>query len=240
MVALPTLIDERLAMLGGSWFFVIVIAGLLGLRHATDPDHLTAMLLIQLRGTSVTPFRLGLAWGAGHAMMMIGVGVPLMLFVTDLPAAVQKSLEIAVGVVIALMALRVLSRLILVRVHSHRHTHTDGVTHAHPHVHGAGVHTHRARTSRSAFGIGLLHGAGGSAGVVALLLARVDGALEACSSLVVIAALCAISMAGCSWVMCRGLERGTRTIAPEVVTAIGGLLSLAFGMVYAISASGAV
>ena len=55
---------------------------LLGLRHATDPDHLTALSTLVLsddeRGARRAG-RLGLAWGAGHAVTLVALGLPVVL-----------------------------------------------------------------------------------------------------------------------------------------------------------------
>lgn len=233
-------LDGSLAGLGGGWLFVAVIAALLGLRHATDPDHLTAVLSLRLRAGRHAPLRLGLAWGLGHAVTMIAIGIPLILFVAQLPARLQQGLEVAVGILIAILAVRVLWGLVALHAHAHEHRHADGVVHSHPHVHGTGAHTHRVRTPRGAFMIGLLHGAAGSAGVVALILTRLEDPALACVSLVVIAAFCAASMAGCSWAICRGLDRGERRLDARWIAGVGGSLSLCFGVVYALSAAGGI
>lgn len=238
MTAAVEALDGRIAALGGGWMFVALVAALLGLRHATDPDHLTAVLSLRLRAGQQAPHRLGLAWGAGHALTMVAVGVPLILFVSELPARLQQGLEVAVGVVICALALRVLWGLVGLHAHEHEHRHPDGVVHAHPHVHGTGAHSHRVRSTRSAFAIGLLHGAAGSAGVAALILTRLDDPRLACAALVVIAAFCAVAMAACSWAVCRGLDRGERRLDARWIAGVGGAASLCFGVVYALSAAG--
>lgn len=238
MIGAAGALDAWLAQLGGGWLFVAVIAALLGLRHAADPDHLTAVLSLRLRDGQRAPFRLGLAWGLGHAVTMIAIGVPLILFVARLPEQLQQGLEIAVGVLIAALAIRVLWGLVGLHAHDHEHRHPGGVVHSHPHVHGTGAHSHRVRTPTSAFLIGLLHGAAGSAGVVALILSRLEEPALACASLLVIAAFCALSMALCSWAICRGLDRGERRVDGRWLAAVGGSLSLCFGIVYAVAAAG--
>jgi hypothetical protein len=229
-------LDGRIAVRGDGWVFVALVAALLGLRHAADPDHLTAVLSLRLRDGQRAPHRLGLAWGAGHALTMVVIGVPLILFASELPARVQQGLEVAVGVIICALALRVLWGL--VSLHAHAHRHPDGVVHAHPHVHGTGAHTHRVRSARDAFALGLLHGAAGSAGVTALMLTRLDDPLMACIALVIIAAFCALAMSRCSWAVCRGLDRCERRLNARWIAGIGGAASLCFGVVYALSAAG--
>ncbi|MDP8942560.1 MAG: hypothetical protein M3N16_00315 [Actinomycetota bacterium] len=63
-------LDDSIAGLGtgGSVVIVMAIAVLLGLRHATDPDHLTAVSSLLAAEDGPTTRRaagLGLAWGVG-------------------------------------------------------------------------------------------------------------------------------------------------------------------------------
>jgi len=233
-------IDEYLSTLGSGWVFVLLIAVVLGLRHATDPDHLTAVLSLRLKDNQRSPYRLGLAWGLGHSVTMIIVGVPLILFVDHLPMALQRGLEVAVGILIIVLAIRVLWGLAKLRVHAHEHAHPDAVVHDHPHVQSPTPHAHGARSVRSAFSIGLLHGAAGSAGIVALLLTRLEDPALACLSLVIIAIFCTLSMAFCSWGLCRILDGSERRLDQRWVAGIGGSLALCFGVVYAVVATGFV
>ncbi len=208
-------VDAWLAQLGAGWTFVAVLAALLGLRHATDPDHLTALVSLRLRDDADRPHRLGLAWGLGHAVTMVGIGIPLILLAARLPERLQSGLEVAVGTVIAAMALRA--------VHAAVHRRAE----AQP-----------RRSQRGAFGIGVLHGAAGSAAIVALILTRVEEPRLACASLLVIAACTAFSMALCSWLVCRGLDHGMQRLDPRWVSGIGGAIAFCFGVAYAASAAG--
>ena len=71
-----------------------VIAGvaiLLGLRHATDPDHLAAVTTLIASGkerTKTAAARLGLSWGLGHATSLFVFGLPIVLFKAYLPEPV--------------------------------------------------------------------------------------------------------------------------------------------------------
>ena len=207
-------LDTWLAQLGTGWLFVAVIAALLGLRHATDPDHLTALVSLRLRGHVRAPHRLGLAWGLGHAVTMIVIGIPVILFAARLPERLQTGLEVAVGILIATLALRALHAAL------------------HRQIEAAPV-----RTERGAFGIGLLHGAAGSAAIVALILTRIERPQLACISLLIIAGFTALSMAGCSWLVCRGIDRGMYRLNPRWIGGVGGGLAFCFGVAYAASAA---
>src|SRR5213592_2666124 len=152
---------------GTTLVLVIAVAILLGLRHATDPDHLAAVttLLASTERRARDAAKLGLAWGSGHALTLFGLGVPVVLYRAYLPQAVQRGAETAIGFVIATLAVWLLVRWRRGAFHAHAHEHED-LSHAHLHSHRVGRHAHpRSRTPLGAFGIGLLHGIGGSAGV---------------------------------------------------------------------------
>ncbi len=228
-------LDELLAGQAGGWTFALLVAVLLGLRHATDPDHLTAILTLRLPGSKKSPHLIGLGWGVGHAVTMIAIGVPLILLTAMLPERLQQTLELAVGVMIVAVAISVLWRLGVVTAHSHAHTHHDGTAHSHAHAHGqSNEHSHR--TPRSAFAMGLLHGGGGSAGVVALILASQPDKLLACVALVVISIFSGLSMMACSWLMCRGVDHLDHRLDVRIVAGVGAVASLAFGVWYCAAA----
>jgi ABC-type nickel/cobalt efflux system permease component RcnA len=231
----------------------------LGLRHASDPDHLAAvstMIASEPEDGTRRAGRLGLAWGLGHATTLALFGLPIVLFNAYLPDAAQRGAEALVGVVIMFLAGRLLVRWRRGHFHAHPHRHGDTEhRHLHPHsderaphdhAHG-GRHDHahepEARLGRSpaqAFGIGLVHGMGGSAGVGVLLLATIPDQAEAVGALVVFALGTAVSMAALSSAFGYAITRGpvlrrTLAFAPAM-----GILTLAFGGWYALGAVGAV
>ena len=227
-------LDEHLASYGSGWVFVLLIGALLGLRHATDPDHLSALLTLRLNKKQSTPHYLGASWGVGHAISIILVGVPLIYFFGALPETIQQTFEFAVGVLISVLAFRVILRLALMKKDDHLHRHHDGLEHAHPHTHSSPGHAHRS--SKAAFAIGLLHGVGGSAGTVALILSRMESHFMASIALVIIAVFSAISMAFCSWILCRGMDATERKINMNRLALIGSVGAFVFGLWYAAAA----
>src|SRR3954468_20303205 len=79
---------------------VLLLAFALGLRHASDPDHLVAVstLVADTRGRAARAAgRLGAAWGAGHATTLLLFGLPVLLFRSYLPAVVEQSAETLIG-----------------------------------------------------------------------------------------------------------------------------------------------
>src|SRR5439155_1272607 len=136
------------------------------------PDHISAVttLVAGERDRRVADAaRMGLAWGAGHATSLFLFGLPIVLFAGYLPGAVQSSAEAAVGVMIVVLALRLLVRWRRGAYHLHEHDH-EGESHLHLHGHAeSSSHAHHGRrsvrTPLGAYAIGLVHGMGGSAGV---------------------------------------------------------------------------
>jgi high-affinity nickel permease len=217
-------LDERLAAFsdGASIWIVLAVAILLGLRHATDPDHLVAMTTLVAGGGERVARRageLGFAWGVGHAVTLFAFGLPVLLLDSFLPARVQQAAETAIGGVIVYLALRLLIRW----------RRGELAFHAHPQA-------HRARSRRGAFAIGLVHGVGGSAGVGVLVVASVRSAGLAVVSLVLLAVFTAVSMSLLSRGFGSMLASGhPRAAFGALAPALGGA-SLAFGVWYATAA----
>jgi ABC-type nickel/cobalt efflux system permease component RcnA len=228
-------------------FFVAV---LLGLRHATDPDHLTAvssLVLSDLRYGSRRAGWLGLAWGLGHATTLVAFGLPVVIFARHLPAALSRAAEMAIGALIVALSLRLLLRWSRGHFHTHPHSH-DGVVHAHPHVHEGAhsptetrhAHAHAEGLGRSpaaAFGIGMVHGLGGSAGVGVLVIGAAAGWVPGVVALMLFAAGTAASMALVSaafgYALCQGrIARRVGALIP--VIALGSLI---FGAWYVLDAA---
>ncbi|MFL5827758.1 MAG: hypothetical protein ACJ76V_14635 [Thermoleophilaceae bacterium] len=245
-------LDDRIAGLagGGGLLVVLAIALLLGLRHATDPDHITAVSTLAAsdeRHGARRASALGFAWGLGHAATLFVFGLPVVLFGSYLPDAVQRGAEAAVGLVIIALAVRLLLRWRRGQFHWHAHTHGE-LTHVHPHAHArAHAHGHEpahehahaeslGRSPRAAFGIGMLHGFGGSAAVAVLLLGSIPSRSEAAAALALFAAATALSMglisSGLGFALTRvAVARRFEAIAPAI-----GAFSLLFGVWYALAA----
>ncbi len=239
-------IDRWIAGFAHGPFLVLVVALLLGLRHATDPDHLTAVSTLVLSDDRTGGRRaswLGLAWGLGHATTLCALGLPLIIFDVHLPEPVQRGAEVAIGVIIMWLAVRLLWRWKRGYFHVHVHQHDD-VVHAHPHVHEAGataehVHQHPADLGRSplaAYGIGLMHGVGGSAGVGLLLVTSAPTEPLRVASLLLFAGATALSMAALSTAFGYGLVRGVSARRLVQVAPVFGVGSLMFGIWYALEA----
>jgi hypothetical protein len=217
-------LDDQITALsdGASLWIVIAVAILLGLRHATDPDHIAAVTTLVAGDKDRAARRageLGLAWGLGHAGTLFAFGLPILLLNQYVPERVQQGAETAVALVIVYLALRLLLRW--KRRQLRLHAHPDA---------------HAARSRLGAFAIGLMHGMGGSAGVGVLIVASVGSTALAIVSLVLLAIFTAVSMGMLSTgfgltLVSRPVQAAFNGLAPAL-----GMLSLAFGIWYAVAA----
>jgi high-affinity nickel permease len=218
---------------GTTLLIVIAVAVLLGLRHASDPDHLAAVttLIASKREQGArSAAALGLAWGLGHAATLFLFGLPIVLYRAYLPESVQSGAETSVGVVIVALAAWLLVRWRRGAFAPHEH---DGIRHSHARGH---THPRTARSPWQACGIGLVHGMGGSAGVGVLLLASISSHAVAAAALGLFALFTAVSMSLLSsgFGMTLSRPRVQRRIAQ--VAPVLGVVSLAFGVWYALGA----
>jgi len=225
--------------MGSSNLIALGLALLFGLRHAADPDHLIAvstLVATDSRRARRGAIRVAGWWGAGHALAIVAVGLPIVLAGALLPELLQRLAEFAIGLIIMALAVRLLVRWRSGSYHLHTHEH-DHVRHTHLHAHGQSTsHAHRHPTPRTplqAFAIGVVHGVGGSAAVTLLLLASISGRTAAVAALFVFAAGTAVSMAalsgGAAWLL--NLTRIGRS-RPVVAFPLG-VSALAFGALYA-------
>jgi high-affinity nickel-transport protein len=139
----------------GSAPFGLILLGLtLGMRHATDPDHVIAVTAILTRERRFFgAIRIGLVWGLGHSATVLAVGMTIIFFKLKVPARLGLTLEFMVAIVLILLGLSaaketlalIANKLCLASqpeamlvVHSHPHTHERrGRSHSHLHAHSA-------------------------------------------------------------------------------------------------------
>jgi hypothetical protein len=215
-------VEDMDAWLTGAFESAPLLAALglamtLGLRHASDPDHLVALasLVVAERGETRAAVRLGASWGFGHAAMLLAVGLPLIALRSELPGWLEAGAEIAVGLVVLALA----GRLIWSWTRGARRE---------------GAPVRQVRTTRQAFGIGLLHGLAGTGAVVLMLIAALPTQLEAAAALALFAPMSMLSMAGLTgafgWLLAKP---ASEPVVHTVLIPALGLFGLLFGLWYA-------
>ncbi len=158
----------------------------LGLKHATEADHLVAVATIVSEQRSVWRSSLvGALWGVGHTAALLAVGQLVLFLRVTIPPRVAALLEFGVALMIVLLGTRVLYFLLRDRRRLHTHTHRHGArVHTHLHFHDeqdehqpAAPHPPRhARHGLSGLRpllVGAVHGLAGSAALTLLILTEV-------------------------------------------------------------------
>ena len=228
---------------------ILLVSLLLGLRHASDPDHLAAVTTLiasdeerhQVRKAGI----MGFLWGLGHGTTLVLIGLPLVLLNQYLPEIVGKIAEVAIGCIIVLLAMRLLVRWRRGFYHVHVHSHDSGEAHRHVHSHvldESHGHAHEVpkRTPLSSYGVGLVHGIGGSGGLTLLLISTISDKVQATGALLLFAAGTAVSMALLSTALGLVIAGGPIARNFERVAPVLGVLSMVFGAWYALGALGVV
>jgi high-affinity nickel permease len=238
---------------------LLALAGfgfLLGMRHATDADHVIAVTTILNRSRRFAHMTLiGALWGLGHTVTVVAVGVLIIVFNVVIPPPVGLAMEFAVALMLIALGVlnltggmrRVTERLtppapIHGHPHAHLHEHEEEPgehEHRHAHLHGHG--TDADLDLVGTFGwyqlvrpvaVGLVHGLAGSAAVALLVLATIQDTASALAYLAIFCIGVAAGMAVLTTII--GLPfwiAGARSAQiNRVLTIASGLLSLGFGI----------
>jgi len=141
---------------------VIALGFFLGMRHATDPDHVIAVTTIVARQRNLRHAAwIGALWGVGHTVTILVVGTAIIVFSLVIPARIGLTMELGVGLMLILLGVLNLTGIMrwITEVLSpaalphgtplsgtapgvHSHTLEDPPAHSHFHVHGDYVHAH--------------------------------------------------------------------------------------------------
>ena len=182
---------------------IIAIGFFLGMRHATDPDHVIAVTtIVSQQRTTRRAALIGAFWGLGHTVTILIVGSAIILFNLVIPVRLGLAMELAVGFMLIILGgcnlasfMRSVPGASLPLdvdhpvIHSHAHSHGE-LVHTHAHAHTGQAHIHAAdnasvRRLDHALGrlsvyqfirplvVGIVHGLAGSAAVALLILASI-------------------------------------------------------------------
>jgi ABC-type nickel/cobalt efflux system permease component RcnA len=157
---------------------IVAVGGLLGVRHAFEPDHLAAVSTLATRPAARlwSAARLGLVWGLGHTATVGVVALLIIALGVQLPARLWPAAELLVAGLLVLLGTIVIWRYVRGRWHMHTHAHTAASPHFHLHSHASEPshgHSHAGADARRSLGFGVAHGLAGSGAIAALLVAAV-------------------------------------------------------------------
>ena len=178
---------------------IVALGFVLGMRHATDADHVVAVTTIVTRQRGLRQALLtGLMWGAGHSLTVTAVGSAIVLFNLTIPPRVGVAMEVAVGAMLVLLGLLNMAafrdfltfrrRRLTATDYGHVHAHGDYV-HEHPHPEPVSHPHDPDRTPMTILDhrlgrwqlysllrpivVGIVHGLAGSAAVTLMVVAVV-------------------------------------------------------------------
>jgi len=126
----------------------IALLGLLmGMRHATDPDHVIAITTIVSRERRlIAASRIGIIWGLGHTLTVLAVGGLIIIFKIAIPTRLGLAMEFAVAVVLIMLGVGAVGQLcqrVARRFLDSSSSLDESMTvHAHPHIHASRAHWH--------------------------------------------------------------------------------------------------
>ncbi len=206
--------EERTAKMIGL-LSVIALGFFLGMRHATDPDHVIAVTTIVSRYRKVShAVLIGAFWGVGHTLMILMVGSGIILFGWVIPTRIGLSMEFSVGLMLILLGVLNLTGILQWitntissasgmsgTAHPDSQSH-NGYMRTHPQQYDPVGHPHASEPSPLSwfdrhFGrlgvyqvvrpliVGLVHGLAGSAAVALLVLTTIQNPKWAVAYLVV-------------------------------------------------------
>ena len=139
---------------------VLALGFFLGMRHATDPDHVVAVSTIVSRTrTFRAAAPIGVLWGLGHTLTILVVGAAIIVFGVVVPPRLGLGMELTVALMLVVLGALTLRRSIRGEP-EHGHTH--------PHEHPP-----PRRNALLPLVVGVVHGLAGSAAIALLVLGAI-------------------------------------------------------------------
>ncbi len=227
---------------------VLAFGFLLGLKHATDADHVVAVANIVGKEHNIwQSIWIGTSWGAGHSVPLIMLG-SIILITKDVTLhyyeAVAPYFEIGVGIMLIYLGISAAWNVLRGNLHIHQHDHGAG-----PHIH---VHASHAQESHQrakplhnsffilgrpvfrvkSFAIGIVHGLAGSAAVMVALLPTIDSTLTGLGYISLFSIGTMLAMSALTIILALPFKiSATRQTFNRAITLTAGTLSIALGAV---------
>ncbi|MBI2160646.1 MAG: high-affinity nickel-transport family protein [Candidatus Rokubacteria bacterium] len=242
-------------------FSAVLLGFVLGLQHATDPDHLVAVATIVTRERRFADGALvGVLWGLGHMATLTLAGAAIVAFRLTIGPEVAGGFELLVAAMLVLLgvwrlrdAARGLDAVPPVHLTAdHEHGHLEAV-HSHPHLHGEHVHAHphvhpsrsllaalsgrRGRLPARALLVGAVHGMAGSAAASLLVLVTLRSTSSVVGYLAVLGVGTILGMTLLTAAMAYPVSLALRfRHARRALALCAGVGSIAFGVAYGYAA----
>ena len=167
-------------MMEVTFFSILALGFILGIKHAIEPDHVIAVSTIASKSKKLWHSSLaGVFWGIGHTLTLFIVGIIVILMKGEIPEKWAMSLEFLVGMMLVYLGVKTIISFKNIHVHQH-----EGDVHKHVHSHeNSGEHDHKHPHKNASYLksmlIGLVHGLAGSGAMVLLTMSTVKSVGEA-------------------------------------------------------------
>ena len=234
---------------------VVAFGFLLGLKHATDADHVVAVANIVGKERNIwQSIWLGASWGAGHSVPLLILGTVVLIsneIAIERYEAIAPFLEVGVGIMLVYLGVSAAWNVLRGKLHIHQHDHGVG-----PHVHVHATHPPQASHARlpqhkpnsnnhnsffilgrpvfrvKSFAIGIVHGLAGSAAVMVVLLPTIDSTLTGLGYIVLFSIGTMLSMAILTIFLALPFKiSAARQTLNQAITLTASILSIALGAV---------
>ena len=234
---------------------VLAFGFLLGLKHATDADHVVAVANIVGKQRNIwQSIWLGASWGAGHSIPLLILGTVVLVsneIAIERYEAIAPFLEAGVGIMLVYLGVSTAWNVLRGKLHIHQHDHGVG-----PHVHVHATHQPQASHARQSqhkpnsnnhnsffilgrpvfrvksFAIGIVHGLAGSAAVMVVLLPTIDSTLTGLGYIALFSIGTMLSMAILTIFLTLPFKAAASKLAlNRAITLAAGVLSIAIGTI---------
>ncbi len=216
-----------------TWIAILTLGFVLGLRHATDADHVVAVSTIVGRERNPrAALAVGALWGLGHTVTVTLVGCAIVLLGVVIPPRLGLSMEMTVAVMLVVLG----GMNVATSLQRSPLAVTDGGELEHG---SSAAATPEARPARGAVRpvvVGAVHGLAGSAGLALLVLATIRDTLGAVLYMAVFSAgtICGMTLLTSVWAvplyMASSRWRARTLAIEEALGRLTGLVSIGFGL----------
>ena len=226
---------------------VLAFGFLLGLKHATDADHVVAVASIVSKERNIwQSLWIGASWGAGHSLPLLILGAVVLLtkdVVIDRYESVAPYLELGVGIMLIYLGVSTAWNVLRGKLHLHQHDHGRG-----PHIHVHASHEpndqHRSNAEPhnnlfilgkpvfrvKSFTIGIVHGLAGNAAVMVTLLPTISTLWTGLAYIVLFSIGTTLAMAALTLVLALPFKATfAKQTLNRFIAVVAGVLSIAVG-----------
>jgi hypothetical protein len=197
--------------INGGLMAVLGLGLLLGLKHATDADHIVAVTTFVAQERNILrSCWIGAFWGAGHTLSLAVAGVIVIFLRINISEWLAARLELLVAGMLIVLGSRALLQVL------------RGKHQMHSHQHGG----------LKPLLVGLVHGAAGSAALMLLVLSTIRSPFEAFIYILVFGLGSILGMLAISFLLALPLQwaKGRVVTSYKPIQLMAGVFSCVFGL----------